>query len=48
MFDFIKRALAFITGDINIHKIEVCGSFRRGAPTCGDIDIIISRKDGIF
>jgi len=26
----------------------VCGSYRRGKATCGDMDIIISRKDGVY
>lgn len=26
-------------------SVEACGSFRRGRPTCGDIDILITLKD---
>lgn len=26
-------------------RIEAVGSYRRGKPTCGDIDILITRKD---
>ena len=26
---------------------EVCGSFRRGKPTCGDLDLLITTPDGI-
>lgn len=31
-----------------MYRMEVCGSYRRGKKECGDIDIIISRKDGLF
>ena len=27
-------------------SVEACGSFRRGRPTCGDIDILITYTDG--
>lgn len=37
-----------MTGQEDTHLVEVCGSFRRGKATCGDIDVIITRKDGIF
>ena len=26
-------------------KIEACGSYRRGKESCGDVDILITRKD---
>lgn len=31
-----------------LHDIQVCGSYRRGKLTCGDMDIIITRKDGVY
>ena len=33
---------------LDLYHIEVCGSYRRGRSHCGDIDILISRKDGYF
>ena len=26
-------------------KVIACGSYRRGKPTCGDVDILITRTD---
>ncbi|MFM7853143.1 MAG: hypothetical protein ACKO96_14785 [Flammeovirgaceae bacterium] len=26
-------------------QIQVCGSYRRGKQTCGDVDILITRTD---
>jgi len=26
-------------------KVQTCGSYRRGRPTCGDVDILITRTD---
>jgi DNA polymerase lambda len=29
-------------------KVELCGSYRRGKTSCGDVDILITRPDNIF
>lgn len=26
-------------------KVQACGSYRRGKPTCGDVDILVTRTD---
>lgn len=31
----------------NKFKIEACGSYRRGKESCGDIDVLITRSDGV-
>lgn len=28
-------------------SIETCGSYRRGKATCGDVDILLTHKDGV-
>jgi DNA polymerase lambda len=38
-----KVLFSFISKDII--KIEICGSYRRGKQTCGDVDFLITRKD---
>lgn len=27
-------------------EVITCGSYRRGKPTCGDVDILITHSDG--
>jgi len=38
----IRRVLAAIDPRL---RMEICGSYRRGKPTCGDIDVLISHPD---
>jgi DNA polymerase/3'-5' exonuclease PolX len=40
----VKKELFEILPE-EILQVEMCGSFRRGKETCGDIDILITRKD---
>lgn len=41
-FDIVKKAVQEI--DPNI-EVEVMGSYRRGSPDCGDIDIILTKRN---
>ena len=47
--DQVKEAVRELIG-VNVYKnfeIQACGSYRRGKTTCGDVDILITRKDTI-
>ena len=48
MFEYVQNVLYKLTESKDSHIIQVCGSYRRGKATCGDMDIIISRKDGVY
>jgi DNA polymerase/3'-5' exonuclease PolX len=43
----VKKGMKKLVGkeDFNNFKIEACGSYRRGKKICGDVDILITRKD---
>ena len=43
---FRKSAYQEVKGGDKVMSVEACGSFRRGRPTCGDIDVLITLKDG--
>jgi DNA polymerase lambda len=48
MFNFVKTVMAQLVPSLDMYNFEVCGSYRRGKATCGDMDIIITRKDGTY
>jgi DNA polymerase lambda len=48
IYDSVVEGFKCLVSSIDLYQIEICGSFRRGKQTCGDIDIIITRKDGYF
>ena len=48
MFEVVRDTLFEMVGRNDLHDIEVCGSYRRGKATCGDMDIFITRKDGEY
>jgi len=48
MYEEVRKTLNSVTKNPEAYKTEVCGSFRRGKATCGDMDIIITRNDGVF
>lgn len=41
--DQVKEIACGIDGGL---EVVTCGSYRRGKPTCGDIDILITHPDG--
>ena len=41
-----KKIFYSLVHSDKLHYIEVVGSYRRGKATCGDIDILICRRDG--
>ena len=46
MFEVFKKIFYSLVHSDKLHYIEVVGSYRRGKATCGDIDILICRRDG--
>lgn len=44
-YEFVKKSLYDIDPAMEIH---VMGSFRRGKPTCGDIDILLTKEDAQY
>lgn len=46
MLEFVRQTLFYLVRTDSHHEIEAVGSYRRGKATCGDIDILITRKDG--
>ena len=48
MFNFIKTVMLQLVPSLDNYNFEVCGSYRRGKESCGDMDIIIARKDGVY
>ncbi len=47
ILNYVKEAIKTMVGakDFQNFRIEACGSYRRGKKMCGDVDILISRKD---
>jgi|JI9StandDraft_1071089.scaffolds.fasta_scaffold1089718_1 DNA polymerase/3'-5' exonuclease PolX len=48
MFEYVREVIKNLVPSLDMYRIEVCGSYRREKPNCGDMDIIISRKDGTY
>jgi DNA polymerase lambda len=46
MLEFVKQTLFYVVRSDSHHEVEAVGSFRRGKATCGDIDILVTRRDG--
>jgi len=41
----VEKAAKAVVDDGDVLKVVTCGSYRRGAETCGDVDILITRTD---
>jgi DNA polymerase/3'-5' exonuclease PolX len=46
MLELVRQTLFYLVRSDAKHDVEAVGSYRRGKATCGDIDILITRKDG--
>lgn len=46
IFEIVEKTIEELSDIPKVYEAIVCGSFRRGKETCGDIDILITRKDG--
>lgn len=44
--DLVTERVRKIENKNNIFEVMTCGSYRRGKETCGDVDILLCRKDG--
>jgi len=44
IYENVKKATTDLFQDKKL-IIETCGSFRRGKPSCGDVDILITTED---
>ena len=48
MSEVLKSVFSEMVDSVRNYHFEICGSFRRGKATCGDIDLIITRRDGSY
>jgi DNA polymerase lambda len=46
MLEFVRQTLFYVVRSDAHHEVEAVGSFRRGRASCGDIDILVTRRDG--
>ncbi|KRX08433.1 DNA polymerase lambda, fingers domain [Pseudocohnilembus persalinus] len=48
MIQFVQRAVQDLETEKNQYELITCGSYRRGKETCGDVDILLTRRDGVY